>query len=136
MILAGMAFHFAGILSAITSPPPTPPVTDQYWRRVAREYLMFAYMNNAYQFYSPDPGPACELWVCFEYDTGNADPKLIRTPDDTMTQSEWLHMAMISMLLRGNVYGLIRRDDYQRYAVEARRYFSGQVVVAEDLMQF
>jgi hypothetical protein len=67
VILAGLAFHFAGILSAITSPPPTPPVSDQYWRRVAREYLMFAYMNNAYQFYSPDPGPASELWVCVEY---------------------------------------------------------------------
>jgi hypothetical protein len=67
LILAGVAFHFAGILSAVTSPPPTPPVTDQYWRRVAREYLMFAYMNNAYQFYSPDPGPASELWVCIKY---------------------------------------------------------------------
>jgi len=67
LILAGVAFHFVGILSAITSPPPTPPVTDQYWRRVAREYLMFAYMNNAYQFYSPDPGPASEIWACIEY---------------------------------------------------------------------
>jgi ribonuclease BN (tRNA processing enzyme) len=28
-----------------------------------------------------------------------------------------------------------RRDDYQRYAVEARKFFSGQVVVATDLMQ-
>lgn len=67
LILVGMAYHFAGILSAITSPSPTPFVTDQYWRRVARPYLQFAYMNNAYQFYSPDPGPACELWVCLEY---------------------------------------------------------------------
>jgi len=29
-----------------------------------------------------------------------------------------------------------RRDDYQRYAVEARKAFSGPVVVAKDLMQF
>lgn len=67
LILFGVAYHFAGILSAITSPPPTPWLTDQYWKRVARPYLQFAYMNNAYQFYSPDPGPACELWVCVEY---------------------------------------------------------------------
>jgi hypothetical protein len=67
LILFGVAFHFAGILSAITSPPPTPWLTDQYWKRVARPYLQFAYMNNAYQFYSPDPGPACELWICIEY---------------------------------------------------------------------
>ena len=64
--LLGTAFHFAGILSAVTSPAPTPFLTDHYWRRVASPYLQFTYMNNAYQFYSPDPGPACELWVCVE----------------------------------------------------------------------
>jgi len=67
LILIGAAFHFAGIFSAITSPAPTPFLTDQYWRRVARQYLQFAYMNNAYQFYSPDPGPASELWICVDY---------------------------------------------------------------------
>ncbi len=67
LILLGAAFHFAGILSAVTSPPPTPWLTDQYWKRVARPYLQFAYMNNAYQFYSPDPGPACQLWICVDY---------------------------------------------------------------------
>ena len=67
LILAGAAFHFAGILSAMTSPAPTPFLSDQYWRRIARPYLQFAYMNNAYQFYSPDPGPACEIWAAIEY---------------------------------------------------------------------
>jgi hypothetical protein len=67
LILAGVAFHFAGILSAITTPYPTPFLADQYWRRVARDYLIFAYMNNAYQFYSPDPGAASEIWACIEY---------------------------------------------------------------------
>jgi HK97 family phage portal protein len=43
-----------------------------------------------------------------------ADPQLLLTPDDGMTISEWLHMFMVSMLLRGNVYGLIRRDDMAR----------------------
>jgi hypothetical protein len=65
--LVAVAFHFAGILSAITSPDPQPWLTGQYWRRISRNYLLFAYMNNAYQFYSPEPGPACELWVCLEY---------------------------------------------------------------------
>jgi ribonuclease BN (tRNA processing enzyme) len=27
-------------------------------------------------------------------------------------------------------------DDYQRYADEAKKYFSGQVMVAKDLMEF
>lgn len=42
-----------------------------------------------------------------------ADPGLLRYPDAGVTQSEWLHMVMVSMLLRGNAYGLITgRDSY------------------------
>jgi hypothetical protein len=83
LIVAGMSYHFAGILSAITSPPPTPWLTDLWWSRVARPYLQFAYMNNAYQFYSPDPGPACELWACIEYET---------PADSTEKDCEWIYI--------------------------------------------
>src|SRR4051794_35115868 len=51
-------FHFAGILTAITSPPETPWLTAQLWARIFRPHLEFCYVNNAYQFYSPQPGPA------------------------------------------------------------------------------
>jgi len=57
-------YHFAGIGSAITSPPPTPWLTSQLWARVFRPHLEFSYVNNAYQFYSPQPGPAQVLWFC------------------------------------------------------------------------
>lgn len=40
------------------------------------------------------------------------DPALVSTPSDGMTQSEWLHMLMVSLLLRGNAYGL--KDDPAR----------------------
>ncbi|MSR53527.1 MAG: hypothetical protein EXS09_09605 [Gemmataceae bacterium] len=73
LVLLGVGYHFSSILSAITSPPPTPLVSDHYWARVARPYVQFAYMNNAYQFYSPDPGPACQLWACIEYKTEDPD---------------------------------------------------------------
>lgn len=73
LVLLGIAYHFAAILSAVTSPPPTPWITDQYWARVARPYVQFAYMNNAYQFYSPDPGPACQVWACIEYKIEDPD---------------------------------------------------------------
>jgi hypothetical protein len=74
LTLGGVAYHFAAILSAVTSPPPAPYLSDQYWKRVSRPYVNFAYMNNAYQFYSPDPGPACQIWACFEYKPeGRAD---------------------------------------------------------------
>ena len=54
-------YHFAGVLSAVTSPRPTPWMTSQLWSRVFRPHLEFSYMNNAYQFYSPQPGPAPDL---------------------------------------------------------------------------
>lgn len=67
LIMVGMTFHWLGILSAITSPAPTPWLTQQYYTRVSRPYLQFAYLNNAYQFYSPDPGAATEIWACIDY---------------------------------------------------------------------
>lgn len=59
-----LLYHFAGVLSAITSPPPTPWLTSQAWVRLFRPHLEFCYVNNAYQFYSPEPGPANLLWFC------------------------------------------------------------------------
>jgi HK97 family phage portal protein len=34
------------------------------------------------------------------------DPAVVSNPAAGMTQSEWLHMLMVSLLLRGNAYGL------------------------------
>ncbi|GAC1373733.1 MAG: hypothetical protein NVSMB4_00620 [Acidimicrobiales bacterium] len=45
------------------------------------------------------------------------DPPLLTNPSADMTQSEWLHMVMVSLLMRGNAYGHIsRRDAYLRPA--------------------
>jgi hypothetical protein len=82
---AAVLFHFSGIWSAVTQPYPSPELTQQLWVAVFRPYLQFAYLNNAYQFYSPDPGPASELWFCIEYEPkagdavetdGDGNPKL------------------------------------------------------------
>jgi HK97 family phage portal protein len=39
------------------------------------------------------------------------DPQLVATPSAGMTQSEWLHMLMVSLLLRGNAYARITGRD-------------------------
>ena len=40
---------------------------------------------------------------------------LLTNPSGDMTQSEWLHMLMVSLLLRGNAYGRVTaRDSYLR----------------------
>src|SRR5262249_2256166 len=42
------------------------------WFHVYRQYLEFMYLNNAYHFYSPEPGPPSLVWfyVRYEDDSG------------------------------------------------------------------
>jgi len=63
--------HFGGICTAVLSTPPTPWIVAQLWTRIYRPYLEFMYLNNAYHFYSPDPGPATYLWFRLSYEDGN-----------------------------------------------------------------
>ncbi|MBY0513206.1 MAG: hypothetical protein K2P78_04755 [Gemmataceae bacterium] len=55
---AMILFHFCGIFLATVSPNPSPWLVDQLFGRVFTQYLQFAYLRNAYHFYSPQPGPA------------------------------------------------------------------------------
>ncbi len=63
-------FHFLGVLSAITSPPPQSWLSNWSWVTLFRHHLVFCYTNNAYQFYSPEPGPATLLWFCVDMKNG------------------------------------------------------------------
>jgi hypothetical protein len=66
-----IVIHFGGMFTAATSVTPpqgtTPWLPQQIWTRIYRPYLQFTYMNNAYHFYSPNPGPATLLWCRIEY---------------------------------------------------------------------
>lgn len=65
--------HFVGILSAVASVPPTPALMNWAWAYFYRPYLQFMYLNNAYHFYSPEPGPGTLVWFYVRYDDGSAD---------------------------------------------------------------
>ena len=71
LILCGALYHFSSILVSTTSPDPTPWLVNQLGQRVYSSYQQFAYLRNAYHFYSPEPGPASLLFtlVTYEYDT-------------------------------------------------------------------
>jgi hypothetical protein len=75
--------HFGGILTAITSvsPPGADPpwLTTTVWTRFYRPYLQFMYLNNAYHFYSPEPGPPTLLWFHIDYDDGSE--RWVRLPE-------------------------------------------------------
>jgi hypothetical protein len=79
-----IVFHFGGILTAVTSTSPQPWLSGQIWTYVYRPYLYFMYLNNAYHFYSPEPGPASLLWFRVEYQKdqdGNKHWRWIKVPD-------------------------------------------------------
>jgi hypothetical protein len=70
VVASGMIlFHFGGILVAVTSVPPNTVWLANYaWCYLYHPYLQFFYLNNAYHFYAPEPGPAFLLWFLVEYE--------------------------------------------------------------------
>lgn len=63
-----IVLHFVGILNAIMNAPPTPWWSQQLWSRFYRPYLQFIFLNNAYHFYAPEPGPSSYIWFRLEYE--------------------------------------------------------------------
>jgi hypothetical protein len=66
--------HFGGMITAATTIEPpgasAPWVSRMMWSHVYRRYLQFMYLNNAYHFYSPEPGPPALVWFHIKYDDG------------------------------------------------------------------
>ncbi len=73
VLSALFTLHFVGISSAALSAPPAPWIVQQAWMRLFRPYLEFAYLNNAYHFYAPEPGPSSYLWFRVIYTDGSRD---------------------------------------------------------------
>jgi hypothetical protein len=65
--------HFVGIASAALSPAPSPWLVAQLWVRIYRPYLEFMYLNNAYHFYAPEPGPPTYLWCRLIYESKDGE---------------------------------------------------------------
>ncbi len=73
-------YHFGGICTAATAVPAlghVPWLPTQIWTHFYRPYLYFMYLNNAYHFYSPEPGPPTLIWFRIEYE-GEAKPRWVR----------------------------------------------------------
>src|SRR5262249_22093471 len=72
VIVALVLSPCAGILTAVFSPAPPNGVGNwavgTLWTYFYRPYLQFMYLNNAYHFYSPEPGPATQLWFRVSYE--------------------------------------------------------------------
>ncbi|HZZ80555.1 MAG TPA: hypothetical protein VFE62_18775 [Gemmataceae bacterium] len=93
--------HFCGICTAALSAPPSPWIIQQTWVRIFRPYLEFMYLNNAYHFYAPEPGPSSYLWF-----------RVIYTDENEMDHGWWWKIPEIDEKGRlGHAVAL----EYQRY---------------------
>jgi hypothetical protein len=135
-----LLFHFGGIFTAATSPPtgplPAPWIIDQAWTRVVGPYLQFVYLRNAYQYYSPDPGPASILAFLLKTETGK-DPVtgrkeyktqwvvLPRRPThvrDPLGLSYYRRLSLTEHLARGNPGFDLPSDQFEKSEVWLRRF--------------
>src|SRR5262249_14262767 len=66
-----IVLHLAGVATVVIGSPPGPWAAAQLQHWVFRPYLDFMYLNNAYRFYAPEPGPASQVWFRVEYQHGN-----------------------------------------------------------------
>ena len=93
-----VVLHFGGILTAVTSVPPrnepAPWVSYMLWSHFYRNYLTFAYLTNAYHFYSPDPGPPTLLWFYVKYDDDTA--RWIKLPSRQDSPVNLHHQRMLA----------------------------------------
>jgi HK97 family phage portal protein len=60
------------------------------------------------------------------------DPTIVKTPTADMTQSEWLHMLMVSLLLRGNAFALKTSLDGRGYPTQVVLLNPDTVTVQSD----
>jgi uncharacterized membrane protein HdeD (DUF308 family) len=93
-----LLFHFGGIVTSVTAVPPrgesAPWFSMVLWTYVYRHYLTFAYLTNAYHFYSPDPGPPTLLWFHVEYADGKA--RWIKIPNRADSPVGLYHQRMLA----------------------------------------
>lgn len=99
-----VVFHFVGILSTVFSVDPGPWLATMYRAYVSRPYLDFMYLNNAYHFYSPDPGPPNLLWFRIEYEDRSMRWYMMPHKDQfptainyqrRLSMTEYAHHAMV-----------------------------------------
>lgn len=59
-------------------------------------------------------------------------PSLLRSPFDDLTRFDWVHMLVVSLVVRGNSYGLITQRDYREFPTEIMPLHPDHVRVERD----
>jgi hypothetical protein len=94
-------FHFGGIITATTAVTlpnnaQLPYIPTLLWNHVYRPYLTFMYLNNAYHFYSPEPGPPTLVWFLVKFDDNTHKWIKIVQREDYATRQQYQRMLSLT----------------------------------------
>jgi len=120
-------FHFGGILTAVTMVAPpngqAPWLSGIAWAYVYRPYLGFLHQNNAYHFYSPDPGPPVLVWFHIYYRdaNGHLEMQKITLPNKETSPVPLHYQRLIALSESTNQNDVSIPDNYYEEALARRR---------------
>ncbi len=86
------------ITAATNIDPPgaaSPWVAQELWVHFYHPYLQFMYLNNAYHFYSPEPGPPALVWFHIKYKDGHV--KWFKIPHRDRDPAPIHHTRLLSI---------------------------------------
>jgi len=94
-------YHFGGILTATTAVQlpnntPLPWVPTYAWHTFYKNYLTFTYLNNAYHFYSPEPGPPSLVWFQVIFEDGSTHWNRVVRREDLATRQQYQRMLSLT----------------------------------------
>jgi hypothetical protein len=72
------------------------------WDYFYRYYLQFMYLNNAYHFYSPEPGPPTLLWFAVRYE-GDDTIRWIKMPERSLFRTREEYQRRLSITENANM---------------------------------
>jgi hypothetical protein len=106
-------FHLLGIVVAITmiEPPgtnqPAPFLPTQAWVHAYKPYLQFLFQNNAYHFYSPEPGPPTHVWFYIRYADGNIEKLEMPKREDSPVHLHYQRLLSVTEFMSQVAPGII-----------------------------
>jgi hypothetical protein len=97
-----VVLHFLGIICCVLSTPPPGRegswLASWVWSKW-QPYMQFCYLNNAFRFYSPEPGPPTLMWYFVQYQDGSGE--WIKIPDRERDSKDWLGQEFTRRLSLG-----------------------------------
>jgi hypothetical protein len=123
-------FHFGAILTAVTAVPSHrgyPWVPFWVWNNVYKNYVTFTYLNNAYHFYSPEPGPPTLVWFQVEFEPKPGEYRthwlrIVRREDYATRQQ---YQRMLSMTESTNAIQVSQFSKIQRLGIRREAAATG-----------